>query len=221
MKRFLFFSINLFIGIYCFGQELEVCTSINTSSEQRFQGATGFGFQYQQDMNRKYIVGFGVHYIFNNTNFYDFPWVDEPNSEIIEKINSQPQKFSIRLNVQRLLKDNENVSLSIGPEISYNFIWGQDQGQFQNIESNILNPTWFQFSQKINLVYYIGFGLISKVAVKKIFIPQLSLCFTFRPEFLIGDRPKLEGGNPVFSNLLGFTEFQIGIQYRFKQKSTK
>jgi hypothetical protein len=62
-----------------------------------------------------------------------------------------------------------------------------------------------------------GVGLISKVEVKSFLIPKISLCLTIRPELLIGKDLFSKGSNPIFSGGLGFTEFQIGLKYRFKK----
>ncbi len=201
-------------GLSCFGQEVEFCSSLNTSSELRFQSAYGIGLQYQHNISSKLKVGLGLHYNFNNSQFDYLPYVDaDPTLIISQKINSQSRRFSYRINIQGLLVDNENASISLGPEISYNYLWGQDQivqkvGQSLNIEN---------YSQKIDLTKHFGAGLISKFEIKNIFSPQLSLCLTIRPEFLFGKKYMLIGGNaPVFYGGLSFTEFQIGLKYRFK-----
>jgi hypothetical protein len=199
--------------ISCFGQEVEFCSSLNTSSEKRFQNAYGIGLQYQHDVGNKFKAGLGVHYNFKNSHFDDIPYNDgDPNLIIADKISSNSNRFSIRLNIQSLLKSNEYVSISLGPEISYNYLWGKDQID----ESVGQTSNWLSYSQTNKLTKEIGFGLISKIEIKKMMIPQLSLCFTIRPEF-ITDGVFAKGGEPVFSGVLGFTEFQIGFKYRFKK----
>jgi len=213
MKTTLLTFLAFISGLICFGQEIEFAGSVNTSSEQRFQNANGIGLQYQHNIGSKYKVGFGVHYNFNNVTFDEIPYVDgDPNLIIADKIHSVSKRFSIRLNIQRLLKNNENASISLGPEISYNYLWGQDQiMERQGQASNIFN-----FIQNNGLTKEIGFGLISKVEIKNFISPQLSLCFTIRPEF-ITDGQFVKGGNVVFSGVSGFTEFQIGLKYRFRK----
>jgi len=211
-KTFLIFLI-IFSGLSCFGQEIEFCGSLNTSSEQRFQSSEGIGLQYQHDIGNKFKLGVGVHYNFNNSRFDYIPYIDaDPNLIVTEKINSDSYRFAIRVNIQRLLKNNENVSISLGPEISYNYLWGHDQINERSGQSSN------SFTQSNTLTKDLGIGLISKIEVKKILIPQLSMCFTVRPELMIGKVYQLIGGSPpVFSGVLGFTEFQIGLKYRFKK----
>ena len=62
-------SIFLLIGISCFAQEVEVCGSIGSSSEMRFKDAYGFGLQYQQGIGKKFKLGLGAHYYYNNAHF--------------------------------------------------------------------------------------------------------------------------------------------------------
>jgi hypothetical protein len=53
--------------------------------------------------------------------------------------------------------------------------------------------------------------------IKDFMTKQLSLCFTIRPELLIGKNNNLDGiSAPVFSGPLSLTEFQMGLKYRFK-----
>jgi hypothetical protein len=64
----------------------------------------------------------------------------------------------------------------------------------------------------------IGIGLITKLEVKKFIAKSLSLCFTIRPEILLGKTDEVISGEPpVFSGAFDFTEFQIGLIYRFKK----
>lgn len=214
MKTRVIIFFALLSGISCFGQEIEFCSSLNTSSEQRFQSAYGIGLQYQHDIGSKFKAGLGMHYNFNHSQFDYIPYVDgNPNLIIADKINSYSQRLSIRLNIQGSLMNKECVSISLGPEISYNYLWGKDQidervGQSSNN---------YIYSQNIKLAKDVGFGLISKIEVRNFMAPALSLCFTIRPELLIGKDLFSKGGRPIFSGGLGFTEFQIGLNYRFQK----
>jgi hypothetical protein len=201
------------IGMSCAGQEVEFCCSFNTSNAQRFQNGYGFGIQYQHDIGHKWEVGLGVHFNFKKAQFTDEPYIDAiPFPPSIEEVNSNSQRYSIRLNIQRLLMDNTNVSLSLGPEISYNLFRGKD-----DIRLFLGGSTkWINYSQTNGLTKEIGFGFISKIEIKNILDPQLSLCFTIRPEFTT-DGIFAKGGEPIFSGVLGFLEFQMGIKYRFRE----
>lgn len=209
MRKLICLSIFLLIGISCFAQVIEVCGSLNTSSEQRFQNALGIGLQYQHDISRKFIVGFGVHYNFRNSHFTEQPYIDAiPFPPSLEKIDSNSKRFSVRLNIQGVLRDNESLSLSLGPEISYNYLWGQDKiNLFLGGGSN-----WSNYKQNNDLIKKIGIGLISKIEIKNVIKPRLSLCSSIRPEFTTND----VFGESVFANTIGFVEFQIGLKYRFK-----
>jgi hypothetical protein len=211
---FISFLIIVF-GLSGFGQEIEFCSSLNTSSELRFQNAFGIGLQYQHNISPKIKVGLGIHYNFHNSQFDYLPYVDfDPNFIISQKINSHSQRFSYRINIQGLLLDNDNASISLGPEISYNYLWGQDQ----IVEKTSQSLSVRKYSQKIDLTRHFGAGLISKIEIKNVFLPRLSLCFTIRPEYLIGKEYLLIGGSaPVFYGGLGFTEFQIGLKYKLKK----
>jgi hypothetical protein len=202
-------------GLTCLAQELELTGSLNTSSEQRFQSAFGYGLQYQHSINSLYKIGFGVHFNFNKSQFDKIPYfIASPMGIIDEQIKSNSNRFSIRLNIQRLLRDNENVSISLGPEISYNYLWGKDR----ILERTEQPPNYFNYSLNTGLIKDIGVGLISKIEIKRIILPELSLCFTIRPEILIGKNTVVYGADPpVFSGSMGFTEFQIGLNYRLKK----
>lgn len=203
----------LFIGVSCFGQEFEINGSLNTSSEKRFQGAYGIGLQYQHDIGNKFKAGIGIHYNSKNAEFDEIQYVDaDPDLLIADRINSSANRFSLRANIQRLLIDNEHVSFTLGPEISYNYFRGNDE-----VDERVgQNSERYLYTQKTGLSKQLGFGLISAIEVKQVIKPQLSFCFTIRPEFTTdGLFPK--GGNPVFSGVLGFAEFQLGLKYRIKK----
>ena len=214
MKTTLLTFLAFIIGLSCFGQEIELKSSLSTSSEQRFQGSYGIGLQYQNNIGHKFKIGFGFHYNFNNSQFDYIPYVDA-NPEIIaaQKINSNSKRFSPRLNIQWLVRDNENVSISLGPEVSYNLIWGLDK-----IDERLNQyPSHYIFSQKLALTKDFGLGIISKIEIKKVLLPDLSLCFTIRPEILIAKNILVFGTDPrPFSKSMALTEFQIGLNYRFK-----
>lgn len=213
MKKLACFSIILFMGLSCLAQEVEFCSSMNTSSEQRFQSAYGMGLQYQHEIGAKYKAGLGVHYNLNSVEFTEQPYIDAiPFPPSIEKINSNSKRFSIRLNIQRLIKNNENVSISIGPEVSYNYLWGVD-----DIKLFLGGGTgWSSFSRNNSVTKEIGLGLISKIEVKGFIHPKLALCITIRPE-LIANGVSEKGGDSPFTPGMGFIEFQLGLKYRFKE----
>jgi len=212
MKRLFVISIALLIGSWCYSQEIELNGSLNTSSEIRLQSAAGIGVQYQNDLGRKFKIGIGMQYISNSTQFDDIPHIDaNPQFIVSEKINSNSHRVSFRLNIQGMLINNEYVSLSLGPEVSYNYLWGKDQVEFNNTG---LYNNWTKYSQNNGTAKSIGFGLISKVEVKHFLAPPLSLCFTIRSEFITDGQIKEA---PVFSGVITFAEFQIGLKYRFKK----
>jgi hypothetical protein len=214
MKTTLLGILVFFIGLTCFAQELEFSGSVNTSTEKRFQNAYGIGTQYQHNIGTKFIVGLGIHYNFNKNTFDDIPYIDgDPNLVVADKVHSESKRISVRLNIQGLIKNNENASISIGPEISYNYLWGQDQIEERQGQTS----ERYYLVQNNGLTKELGFGLISEIDVKNFLSPQFSLCFTIRPE-IITDGIFAKGGNHVFSGVTGFTEFQMGLKYRFRKK---
>jgi len=203
----------LLVALTCLGQEVEICSSFNTSSEQRFQNGYGVGIQYQHGISSKWKVGLGVHFNFRNVHYTDIPYIDAvPFPPSIKKVYSKSQRYSIRVNIQGLLINKDNLSLSLGPEISYNYFKGKD-----NVNLFLGGGTqWINYSQPNGLTREIGLGLISKLEIKNFTKPRLSLCLTARPE-LTTDGVFAKGGQPVFSGILGFFEFQVGLKYRFKK----
>lgn len=212
-KKLIFFSFALILAFSCLGQEVEFCGSLNSSTEQRFKSAYGIGLQYQHDISQKFKVGLGVHYNFKNTQFTEEAYIDPvPFPPSIKETYSESRRFSIRLNIQGLLRNNENVLISIGPEISYNYLWGKD-------DINLFvggSTAWENYTQTIRLSKMIGLGLVSNVEIKNFLTPQLSLCLTLRPE-MTTDGEFAKGSQPIFSGILGFVESQIGLKYRFKK----
>jgi hypothetical protein len=209
------FSIVLLLQLTCNAQEIEFCSSLNTSSERRFDRAMGIGLQYQQNISPKYKIGLGIHYNFNHAQFIDYPHYDtySLNSKAISFF-SHSKHASIRLNIQRIIKDNDNVSLTIGPEISYNYLWGIDTKLTRIDTLTTAQLTTFEHTNS----KVVGIGFISKMEVKDFIKQRLSLCFTIRPEVFIGkDFNEKYGSSRVFFTPFAITEFQIGLKYNFKK----
>ena len=216
MKTALILFLAISFAFSCFGQEIEFCSSLNTSSEVRFQNAKGVGVQYQQILSKKNKIGIGIHFNSRCSQFDFLPYIDaDPNLIVALKIHSHSERFSFSANFQNLVLDNENVSISIGPEISYNLLWGLDRVVEKfGVSSDIRN-----YKEYIHLTKHPGVGFFSKVEIKNVFSPKLSLCLTFRPEYLIGKNTLFFGSEaPAFYRGLSFTEFQIGFKYRIKQQ---
>jgi hypothetical protein len=215
MKKIILALISLFIGISCFGQGIEFYGSLNTSGEQRFQPGYGIGLQFQQNLSRRFIAGLGVSYHFSHTTFDQRPYMDaDPNLIVYQHITSNSNRFAVRFNIQGLLIDHKNFSWTLGPALSYNILWGKDQIKQTSNQSS--TPT--EYSQKNGKVKDFGVGLISGAEFKNLIARQVSLCFSIRPELLLGNTAKLVGASALpFSGILGFTDFQIGIKYRFKR----
>jgi hypothetical protein len=205
-------SIFLLFSSASFCQGLEICSSLNTSSEDRFQNAYGFGFKYDYDFFSEFRVGAGIHYNLNKSTFIKD--ISYPYSPEFEEIISNSKRLSLRLNCQILLKDNEYVSFSVGPELSYNIIWSID-----NYYYNKMYPNWVNYEKRIFSTKKFGVGITSSIEIKKMIIKKMSLCFSIRPELVVFDiYPKYYRGisdNSIFPQSVGFIEFQIGLKYRF------
>src|SRR5208337_4822666 len=142
-KKSVIFYVVVCLGWSVSAQEVEFCTSLSTSTEPRFQNATGFGLQYQQNVLSWLKAGLCVQYIFNDTRFIALPFeAPEPGFNYTEKITSFPKRVSFRLNIQGLILDNKYLSWSLGPEVSYNEFWGKDIMEDHELASNdwLRNP---------------------------------------------------------------------------------
>lgn len=205
--------ILLFANLICYSQQIQICSSLNISSEKRFQNAKGIGIKYQHKISRKFIAGLGFHYNWNASNFSESPdfYIDS-YSQGFQEIRSNSTRFAIRLNTQLLITDNDYLSLSLGPEVSYNYLWSNDE-----VNNYDENNDWAFYSKVYSFERAFGIGLVTNFEIKKIILEQLSLCLSIRPE-IITTGEFIKGGAPIFSGLLGFAEFQIGLKYRINKK---
>ena len=212
MKKFLIISLMILTGITCFSQEVVLCGSlVNSFNEPRLQNAVGIGIGFQQGINQKLKFGLGLHYNFKHANFHEeYTYIDGMyGPHWVSEINSKINRIAVRLNLQTVLKENESSSISISPEISYNFIWGQDTWS-PWIGGSIANRGWVTTNN--DLMRRFGLGLIAAMEIKNFIIPRLSLCSTIRPELIIGDAVFL-----VYPKTFELIEFQIGLKYRLKR----
>ncbi len=210
MKKLILPLLFILLNLSAFGQTMELSASINTSSEDRFQNASGTGLQFQQSIGHKSILGIGTHFNFSNSKFTVIPYNDaDPRFHAVDRINSYSKRISVRINIQQLIKDNELYSIGIGPEISYNWLWGYDKvHEYVDENSDLI-----YFTRDNETAGDLGFGLISKFELKQIFIDRLSLCITVRPEFLVGKDYNKKGFATVFTGDLRFLEMQLGLKY--------
>jgi hypothetical protein len=212
MKKLALVLLMLIVKISCFAQAVELSGSLtNSFNEPRLQNALGIGMLYQHDLNQKLKLGFGVHYNFNRVNFHEeYSYIDGMiGPHWVSEINSSINRISSRLNVQGVLKENESASILFGPEISYNFIWGQDDISPWN-GGPLSQRGWY--TKKNDLIKRFGLGLIAEMEIKNFISPRLSLCSTIRPELIIGESVFL-----LYPKNFELIEFQIGLKYRFEQ----
>lgn len=209
-KKLTTIAILLLIGVSCFSQKIIFCGSLtNSFNEPRLQNSFGIGLQLQHDINQRMKIGAAIHYNFKHSNFHEeYTYIDGSyGPHWVSEINSKIYRISSRLNLQGILKEDESASISIGPEISYNFIWGQDE-KSPWIGGPLSQRGWF--TEKNDLIKRFGIGLIAEMEIKNFISPRLSLYSSIRPEFIIGEPVFL-----VYPKTFQLIEFQIGCKYRF------
>ena len=220
MKKLIFAIFMLLIGIPCFAQEVELSGSLtNSFNEPRLQNAFGIGVQYQHDIGQLFKLGFGVHYNYKHANFHEeYSSINSMYSpHWVEEINSKYNRFSGRLNIQGMLKENESASISFGPEISYNFFWGEQN--WSPWTGGPLSQRGNPMIRNFDVLKKFGYGIIIEIEVKNFIVPKLSLCSTIRPE-ITRNITKLPfqgyGSYPILQDKYELVEFQIGVKYKFK-----
>lgn len=217
MKKITLSLIGFLIVFSSFGQGIEFYGSVITSGGKRFQPGYGMGIQFQQNLSHRFIANLGVSYYFSHAQFDQTPYIDaNPGLVVHQHITSDSYLFAARLNIQGVLIDHKNFSLTLGPAFSYNVLWGEDH--IKQTSNQSPNPT--EYSQKNGKVKDFGVGLISGAEFKNLIAPQVSLCFSTSPEIFLGSIGKSTppgASTPPFWGILGFTNFQIGLKYRFKK----
>lgn len=214
MTRFFLIAIlaNLYINVQA--QSIELTTLLNNSTEKRLDKSKGFGIMYSHTISKRSTFALAGTYKFRNSTFDNIEGSNaDPRVRYFKEISSNTKSFSIRLNYQYAIINKEPVTLSLGPEVSYNFLWGKDKTIFST--SNNANQ-YSLYSKDIEQIRRFGLGILTRVQIHKIFIDRLSLCFDIRPELIFS--PALDGigdtapFNGAYTNL----EFMLGFQYRLK-----
>ena len=212
MVRFLLFAIFLrMASIDLKSQSLELSTLLNLSNEKRFDKASGIGMMYSHNISMEESLGLSICYKFNHSKYDKITRPDfDPQIFEFARIDSKSKSISIRINYQYSFINRDQVRLSIGPEISYNFLWGADNNQYSYSGDSI----FWSSSQKNEMIKKIGVGLLAEVEINKIFTDNLALCISLRPESLISGR--YLGGEKPYSGVIGNAEFVIGFKYKLK-----
>jgi len=219
IRKLICIVIFLLIARSSFAQELELCGSIGSSSDMKFKDAYGIGLQYQQGIGKKLKLGLGTHYYHNNAHFTTESQLmgGDIYSHYVTRYDVNSQRFSLRLNMQVLLRDNDFLSVSLGPEVSYNFVWGREDN---SIWYGAAVPNRYYYSRYLDLAKKIGAGLISKIEIKNFINPRLSLCLNLRSELMFRNGANrshsYEGSSKVYWMIIDYSELQIGLKYRFK-----
>jgi len=209
--RKLGFIISFFVlNTSLFSQDIQVSMCKNTSSELRLQNALGIGVRYNQTIFTSWKLGLGVNRSESKNHFDEIPYSDASGPSIYGiGIRSYYSFTSFRFSIQKLLKNNDFVSISIGSVFSYNMVKGRDK-ELYGVDS-ITHSQIVSF-QPYHLNYK-GIGFISEVEVKQIFIKDLSLCVTIEPEALFSKEYGMAGRSNALPTVFGFTEFQVGLRY--------
>ena len=200
-----------------FRQEIEITSSYNSSSNPLFQNAWGFGLHYFVRLNSIIKLGVEVNQYFNSPLVIGVgDWFNGGGATYyFFQDKCTIKQTSIRLNTLFNIRENRHLYLCIGPDLSYNIPSGKvnslttyqnfvDYQNTYNIDKHVLN---------------IGFGVLAKIEIKRIFIPQMSLCFNIRPQVIFGGRFPLSDGTTDVSFLGKYfiTEFQMGLKYNFNK----
>jgi len=226
MKPFLIFFALLIISCSSYGQGIEVVSSLSTSKNIALQGAKGVGINYQflqidSALGKKSIqLGVGVLYSSINLKDYSAGEFLMPPTVIIPHINTQIQKTCVRLNALMVLRDNKYMMWAIGPELSYNIFYEHgDRQDYYSYPGGGYISSSYSFNQTVQTI---GLGLLTKIEIRNIFTPKLSLTFNIKPEFMYNFQTINQQEHGVSSygdlGLFGFTnylEIQLGLKYNF------
>ncbi|HEX7412509.1 MAG TPA: hypothetical protein VF411_00590 [Bacteroidia bacterium] len=246
MKHFIILVAFISISISCFGQGVEVVTSITTSPNILYQGAKGIGINYQflqiDSAIFKKPIQFGVAFQqISNTKTYgvmgsDYEPVFPPTSNTITYIpvyyftqySAKVKRTSYRFNALIVLRNSKYFLWAIGPEFSYNVFTEHRNWQTYTADSGkamIVSPSYSYNGSSQTF----GIGLLSKVEIRNIFTPHLSLTFNVRPELISNYPPSNQGCGcrltfwsfmPHF-NFHRYLEFQLGLKYNFSYSKKK
>lgn len=217
MRRFLTLTILVLSFLRANSQSLEMSYIFNTSSEKQLDKAGGIGLMYSQHLTKRSAVGLAGACKFNHTKFETIVRSDaDPRVLYFNYIDSKAKSVSIRLNYQYAVISRDQVIVSIGPELSYNFLWADDfhSGYYYSPYMGFSSITPHSDGKEKAKKY--GLGVLGRVQINKILIDNLALCINARAESLVG--PSYDG-NPFkpYNGMLGNIEFSLGLQYRFKK----
>ncbi|HEX7414958.1 MAG TPA: hypothetical protein VF411_13020 [Bacteroidia bacterium] len=232
MKRFIFLVTFIVITFSSYGQGLEVVTSINTSPNIILQGAKGVGINYQflqidSVLFKKPIqFGIGLQYSVNSKEYYkqgDELAIPSP-IYVYSDINVKVQKTSLRFHTLIALINNKNVILAIGPELSYNVFY--EQGTIQSSSVKFSGGMYTSLDIFYGTIQTIELGLLTKIEIRNIFTPHLSLTFNIRPVFMYNLQGAVLLVPDMYSDLYllsfsRFLEFQVGLKYNFSYSKKK
>ncbi|MEI6123876.1 MAG: hypothetical protein WCQ95_09610 [Bacteroidota bacterium] len=170
------------------------------------------GYLIRKNYQKIVLLESHFFYKYNHTNYFQVMTTDyDPNVTEYAKINSKSKCISVRTNYQYSILNREQVKISIGPEISYNYLWGVDNNQYCYTGDSTFSDAKYHHNKGINKF---GFGILTKFEINNIIIKQLSLCINIRPEFLISSF--YYGAAAPYTGIIGNAEFAIGLQYKLK-----
>ncbi len=212
MKPSTIFLIFFLISFVTKSQIIEISSLLNISTEKRMENAIGQGLSYSQNVSKNSSLGVAFFYKYNHANYFQVMTTDyDPNVTEYAKINSKSKCISVRTNYQYSILNRDQVKISIGPELSYNYLWGVDNNQYCYTGDSTFSAAKSHPNKGFNKF---GFGILTKFEINNIIIKQLSLCINIRPEFLISSF--YYGAATPYSGIIGNAEFAIGLQYKIK-----
>jgi hypothetical protein len=213
MTRYILPTLLILFIIEGNAQSIELNTLFNSSSEKRLDKARGLGILYSHNLTQKSALGLAFTFKSKQSNF-----------DVIERSNANPtvqhyttiisksKSYSFRLNYQYSLIKREDISFSLGPEVSYNLFEVKD---IKNFSTSANAGSYSIFKNEISNIRKYGLGGLVRIQIHNVLTKKLSLCFDIRPEILYGTA--IDGGGKAypFNGKLSNLEFMVGLQYHF------
>lgn len=194
------------------GQELEFFGHYSGSSYNKFQNNIGYGLAYNHITKSENRIGFIFQHSFFNRNYSDIHRSNEDGiSTYILDIDAKNRRIALKMNYAFKIVNKPRSSLFIGPEISLNYFFVNEQvTRYENEGISAANYQ-SEYTEKNRF----GFGFLLEFELKEIISERISISSSVHPEIISYQNAGLVGTySPDF---IGWLNFNLGFKYRLKK----
>ena len=212
MKKLILTLFILGFFVHLSGQEIELFGHYSGSNYNKYQNNLGYGLGYYHITKSTNKIGFIFQHSFYNKEYSEiYHSTEDGISTYINKIDAKNQRIAFKMNYAFNVIKHPKSNLFIGPEISVNYFFINEQ--VTRYENELISAANYQSEYSENNKF--SFGFLIEFELKEIISKKISITSSVHPEIISYEKTGMTGGHSP--NFIGWLNFNFGIKYKLKK----